>query len=100
MDKFYTWLSASGSSKSFIYYRGDLSADRSLFGGSNTKTPQQMEAGLIGRAAWQAYERGLVTLIRKRVGPVGTCMFEYIAVRSRPAQRHMGAIEECSGVAA
>lgn len=99
MEKFYAWLKSSGQN-AFIYYRGDLSADRSLFGGSDTKTQNQMEAGLIGRAAWQAYERGLVTLIRKRVGPVGTCKFEYIAVRRRQARSHMGAIEECLEAAA
>lgn len=97
MDKFFTWLQNPKAGDSFIYHRGDLSADRSMFGSSGVKNDRQVDASLVGRAAWQAYESGKVTLLRRRVGPVGTSHFEYIALRlpKKVVARHIGAVKEC-----
>lgn len=56
-----------------VYHTGDLMADR---GEINNASTGRIRA--VARAAWRAYEAGLVTLVQKRLG-YGE--FEYTAVK-------------------
>lgn len=80
---FERWLATSRPRDRFVYHRGFLAADREEV----TLLPQlgkyvhvfHEPMHSLGQIAWHAYERGLVTLVQKKL-PNGRG-FEYIAFK-------------------
>lgn len=76
---FGSWLRNSRRGDRCVYYRGDLSRDRTILITDSPKwIAEAREADAIGSAAWAAYEAGRVHLVRRRVADNH---YEYIAER-------------------
>ncbi|MCP5099904.1 MAG: hypothetical protein GY943_30490 [Chloroflexi bacterium] len=55
-----------------IYHRGHLVFD------CNVKTERGRNIMAKRDEAWKLYEAGLVSLVQRRIGPLGSEIFEYI----------------------
>lgn len=66
-----TWMNDAEAGESFVYYVGDLAADREI--------DRHLDA--VASAFLDASEKGLVSLFQKRVAP---STWAYTAVRKRP----------------
>jgi hypothetical protein len=72
----WAWRTPPGSRKT--YYTGHLFADRQQEVRKGVLTPKAKRVHALGNEAWSLYEKGLVTLVQKKIGPM---LYDYIAVR-------------------
>lgn len=72
-DAFGTTLRKLQRGDRIVYHTGDLQYDR-----DEVENPNTGRIRGVARAAWKAYQDGLVALVQKRLG---FATFEYIAVK-------------------
>jgi|FreactcultureFD7_1027221.scaffolds.fasta_scaffold16905_3 hypothetical protein len=67
------WVKEARKGRAYLYYTGFIcrDVDREKDGSTKIKA--------IRNLAWSLYEKGLVTLVQKKLGPMS---YEYIAVRT------------------
>lgn len=76
--EFAMWLTHAAPGATAVYFSGDSLA-RARGVDVKHKTAAQEAAHAVGNAAWQAYERGAVTLVQRRHGFAN---YDFIAVKS------------------
>lgn len=69
-------LATMAPGQEFIYHTGSLMYDR-----SNIKNPAWMTIHEAAKLLWEAYERGEVTLLQRKIG---TLRHEYICIKRTP----------------
>ena len=81
MNDFVPWTKVAPCGASTVYHVGNLAEDAHEAIGSPSDRIRQRAALSVKKAAWDAYEDGLVTLVQRRVPTDAGVVFEYLAVR-------------------
>lgn len=82
LNDFVPWARVAPRGASVVYHTGNLAEDAHDVVGSPAERLRQEAALNVRKAAWSAYEDGLVTLVQRRLPAAdGVPAFEYIAVR-------------------